>query len=110
MMKTLLVLVLAFSLIVSPAYAWGDREQGALIGFAAGMLANQIHQDQHQLPDISRAIIHTPIFTLHHHQYIMVMYRFNHYILIRLFLTQSVNVTDRLLFNLVGDEGELKLF
>ena len=48
MMKTLLVL--AFTLIVSPAYAWGDREQGALIGFAAGMLANQIHQDQHQLP------------------------------------------------------------
>lgn len=48
MMKTLLVL--AFTLIVSPAYAWGDREQGALIGFAAGLLTHQIHQDRHQLP------------------------------------------------------------
>ena len=48
MMKTLLAL--AFTLIVSPAYAWGDREQGTLIGFAAGLLTHQIHQNQYQLP------------------------------------------------------------
>lgn len=105
MMKTLLVL--AFTLIVSPAYAWGDREQGALIGFAAGLLTHQIHQihqNQYQLPR------YQPYNYSYPNIYITPPSVHNHYILIRLFLTQSVNVTDRLLFNLVGDEGELKLF
>lgn len=48
-MKTLLF-ALGLALSTSPVYAWGDREQGALIGFAAGLLTHQIQHDRYQLP------------------------------------------------------------
>ena len=42
MKKILIGLVLTFGL-VSQSYAWGDREQGALVGLAAGVLLNQVY-------------------------------------------------------------------
>lgn len=45
-----LLFALGLALGISPAYAWGDREQGALIGFAAGLLSHQLQYDRHYLP------------------------------------------------------------
>ena len=38
------IIILVFILNVSQAYAWGSREQGALLGFVGGVVATAIYQ------------------------------------------------------------------
>jgi hypothetical protein len=52
-------LILIAALISSPAFAWGDREQGALLGLGLGwILSNQ--QNQAQVP--RQVIVNPPVY------------------------------------------------
>jgi hypothetical protein len=52
-------LILIAALVSSPAFAWGDREQGTLLGLGLGwILANQ--QNQAQMP--RQVIVNPPVY------------------------------------------------
>lgn len=43
-MRKILTTAILAAAIASPAFAWGDREQGALTGFVIGTIIGQQHQ------------------------------------------------------------------
>jgi hypothetical protein len=50
MRKLILSVALALSLVSTSAFAWGDREQGALLGFVIGSMINQHRVPGYGLP------------------------------------------------------------
>ena len=53
------LILIAAALVSSPAFAWGDREQGALLGLGLGwIIANQ--QNQAQVP--RQVIVNPPVY------------------------------------------------
>lgn len=39
------VIILALLLSISQVYAWGDREQGLLLGFISGIAVSNVYQN-----------------------------------------------------------------
>ncbi len=62
------ILILALLLSISQAYAWGDREQGALIGFISGMAVSNVYQS-HRLGDGHRNAQVRAKRRTHHHDH-----------------------------------------